>query len=210
MKNKGTNKQQQPDWGIPDTSAHCSGVYHGCVPSFNLLGLTVPEKSVMKNFNGWKLERKKNEEIKEQIRGAAWFRYTRYICSLTMCTKFHCSRLHSSWEKCDKKFQCLKIGEKENEEIKEQIRGAAWFRYTRYICPLSTCVPSFIVLGLTVSEKSEMKIFIWKVTEWQNDRITEWPNDRMIAGAIIIIVWINMSTWVLMYYWIYLISWGKR
>ena len=39
--------QQQPDSGIHDTSAHCSRVY----PSFNLLGLTVPEKSVKKNFN---------------------------------------------------------------------------------------------------------------------------------------------------------------
>ena len=32
-----------------------------CVPTFNLLSLTVPEKSVTKNFNVWKLERKKNE-----------------------------------------------------------------------------------------------------------------------------------------------------
>ena len=38
-----------------------------CVPSFNLLGLTVPEKSVAKNFKVWKLERKKNEEIKGWI-----------------------------------------------------------------------------------------------------------------------------------------------
>ena len=27
MKNKGTNKQEQPDSGIHDTSAHCAGVY---------------------------------------------------------------------------------------------------------------------------------------------------------------------------------------
>ena len=32
-----------------------------CVPSFNLLGLIVPEKSVTKNFNVWKSERKKKE-----------------------------------------------------------------------------------------------------------------------------------------------------
>ena len=41
MKNKGMNKQQQPDSGKHDTSAHCT-----CVPSFNLLGHTVSEKSV--------------------------------------------------------------------------------------------------------------------------------------------------------------------
>ena len=33
-----------------------------CVTSFNLPGLTVPEKSVTKNFNVWKLERKKYEK----------------------------------------------------------------------------------------------------------------------------------------------------
>ena len=44
MKKKGTNKQQQPDSSIYDTSAYC-------IRSFNLLGLTVPEKSVTKNFN---------------------------------------------------------------------------------------------------------------------------------------------------------------
>ena len=54
-RNKGTNKQQQPDFDKYDTSAHLST----CVPSFNLLGLTIPKKSVTKNFNieNWK-ERK--------------------------------------------------------------------------------------------------------------------------------------------------------
>ena len=33
-----------------------------CVTSFQYLGLTVPEKSVMKKFNLWKLERKKNKK----------------------------------------------------------------------------------------------------------------------------------------------------
>ena len=46
MKNRGINKQQQPDSGKHDTSAHCT-----CVPSFNLLGHTVSEKSVTKNLN---------------------------------------------------------------------------------------------------------------------------------------------------------------
>ena len=54
IKNKGTNKQQQPDSGIHDTFTQST-----CVPSFNLLGLTAPDKSVTKNFNVWKLERKK-------------------------------------------------------------------------------------------------------------------------------------------------------
>ena len=39
------------------------------------------------------------------------------------------------------------------------------FQYTRYINPLSTCVPSFNLLSLTVPEKSVTKIFMlenWK------------------------------------------------
>ena len=45
MKNQGMNKQQQPDSGKHDTSAHCM-----CA-KFQLLGHTVSEKSVTKNLN---------------------------------------------------------------------------------------------------------------------------------------------------------------
>ena len=60
-RNKGTNKQQQPDSGIHDTSAHCPR----CVPSFNRLGLTVPEKSVTKNFHfkGYGMTESQNDRI---------------------------------------------------------------------------------------------------------------------------------------------------
>ena len=43
------NEQEQPDSGIHDTPAQST-----CVPSFNLLGLTVPENSVTKIFI-WKV-----------------------------------------------------------------------------------------------------------------------------------------------------------
>ena len=46
MKNKGMNKQQQPDSGKHDTSAPL----HVCA-KFQLLGHTVSEKSVTKNLN---------------------------------------------------------------------------------------------------------------------------------------------------------------
>ena len=46
-RNKGTNKQQQPDSGIHDTSAHFPSVP---VSSFNLLGLLVPEKKWDEKF----------------------------------------------------------------------------------------------------------------------------------------------------------------
>ena len=86
------NKQQQPDSGIHDTSAHCPQ----CVPNFNLLGLTVPEKSVTKNFNARKLERKKNEEIKGAISSSNLFSvYAIHLPTVHMCTKFQSSRPHS-------------------------------------------------------------------------------------------------------------------
>ena len=95
------NKQQQPDSGIHDTSAHCLM----CVPSFNLQGLTVPEKRVMKNFNveNW---RKKNEEIKGQISSSSLIPvHMIHLPIVHVCTKFQSSRPQSR-EKCDQKFQC--------------------------------------------------------------------------------------------------------
>ena len=146
-----------------------------CVPSFNLLGLTIPEKSVRKFFNVWKLEKRKNEKISGQIRAAAWFWYTRYILPFSTCNKCQPSRPHSSWEKCDEKFSCLKIGEKEKWKIKGQIRAAAWLQYTRHISPLSMCVPSFNLLGLTGHEKSVTKTFnVWKLERKKNEEIKGW------------------------------------
>ena len=72
-----------------------------CLTSFNLLGFTVTEKSVTKNFNVWKLERMKNEEIKALIRSSSQMIRLPIV---HVCTKFQSSRLHSSWENCDDKF----------------------------------------------------------------------------------------------------------
>ena len=65
-RNKGMNKQQQPDSGIHNTSAHCQRVY--LVSIFKASQFV---RRVTKNFNVWKLERKENEEIKEQIRSSS-------------------------------------------------------------------------------------------------------------------------------------------
>ena len=105
-RNKGTNKQQQPDSGTHDTSAHCPHVYqvqssrpHNswekcdknslCVPIFSLLGLIVPKKSDEK-FQCWKLERKKKEEIKEQISSSSLIPvHMIHLPTVHMCTKFN-------------------------------------------------------------------------------------------------------------------------
>ena len=72
--------------------------------SFNLLGLTVSEKTPTKIFNAWKLERKKNEELKGQISSSLILVYMIHPLIVHVFTKFHPSRPHSSWEKCDEKF----------------------------------------------------------------------------------------------------------
>ena len=152
--NKGTNKQQQPDSSIHDTSAHCPRVYQ----------VSVPEKSVMKNFNVWKLERKKNEEIKGRISSSRLILvYTIHLPTVHVCTKFQSSRPQFLW-KVTKKISILKIGEKEKWRNKGMNKQQQPDSGTQYICPLSTCVLSFNLLGLTVPEKSVTKNSnVWKV-----------------------------------------------
>ena len=75
-----------------------------CVTSFNLLGLTVLEKKLTKNFNVRKLERKKNEK-KGQISISCLIPvYTIHLPTVHLCTKFQSSRPHNSWEKCEEIF----------------------------------------------------------------------------------------------------------
>ena len=73
-------------------------------------------------FQCWKLERKKNEEIKGWISSSSLIPiYMIHLPNVHVCTKFQSSRPHSSREKCDEKFQCWKLERKKNEEIKGQI-----------------------------------------------------------------------------------------
>ena len=50
--------------------------------------------------------------------------YTIHPPIFHMC-KFHPSRPHSSGEKCDEKFSCLTIGEKEKSKIKGRISSSS-------------------------------------------------------------------------------------
>ena len=69
-----------------------------------------------KHFNVWKLERKKNEKIKQQICSIRLILVHPLI--VHVCTKFQPSRPHSSWEKCDENFIIWIL---EKEKIKGQI-----------------------------------------------------------------------------------------
>ena len=76
-------------------------------------------------FQCWKLERKKNEEIKGQISSSNLIPvHMIYLPTVHVCTKFQSSRPHSSRGKCDKKCQCWKLERKKNEDIKGQISSS--------------------------------------------------------------------------------------
>ena len=73
---------------------------------------------------------------------------------------FQPSRSHSSWERCDKNILMFENWrERKMKKLRDKYVAAAWFWYTGYIHPLSTCAPSFNLLGLTVPEKSVTKNF---------------------------------------------------
>ena len=136
-----------------------------CVPSFNLLDLTVPEKGVMKNCNVENWRERKNEEIEGWISSSSLILvYMIHLPTVHACTKFQSSRPHSSREKCDKKFQCWELVRKKNEEIKACIRSSSLIPV--YMIHLHTAHVStkFQTLGLTVPKKSVTKNSnVWKV-----------------------------------------------
>ena len=107
------------------TNKHCYGKdknyislytsYTGGITSFEYLSLTVPEKSVTKNSNLWKLERKKNE--KGWIRNSSLFAvYMIHPPIVHVRTNFQLSKTHNSLEKCDKFFYVWKLERKKNQE----------------------------------------------------------------------------------------------
>ena len=66
-------------------------------------------------FQRLKIGEKEKWRIKRQICSSRLILvYTIHLPTVHVCTKFQPSRPHSSWEKCNKKFLCLKIEEKEN------------------------------------------------------------------------------------------------
>ena len=81
-----------------------------------------------KKFQCWKLERKKNEEIKGWISSSILNLVDMiYLPTVHKCTNFQSSRPHSSQEKCDKKFQCWKLEREKNEEKKGWISSRSLF-----------------------------------------------------------------------------------
>ena len=116
-------------------------------------------------FQCWKLERKKNEEIKGWTSSSSLIPVYMIHLPLSTCVpSFNLLGLTVPEKSVTKKFNVENLRERKIEEIKGWIRAAAWLQYIWYICPLPICIPSFNLLGLTVSEKSVTKNSnVWKI-----------------------------------------------
>ena len=81
--------KQQPDSGIHATSAHCPRVYR-----FSNSRPHSSREKCDENFQWWKLERKKNEQIKGWISSSSLIRvHMIHPPTVHVCTKFQPSRL---------------------------------------------------------------------------------------------------------------------
>ena len=149
--------------------------------------LTLPEKSVTKNFNVWKVERNKNEEIIGWISSSSLILvYMIHLPTVHTCTKFQSSGPHSSWEKCDEKFQCWKLERKKNEEIKGWISSSSLISVHLIHLPTVQVYTNSNLLGLTVPKKSDEKFQCWKLERKKNEEIKGWIGSSSLIPVYMI------------------------
>ena len=134
-RNKGTNKQQQPDSGTHNTSAHCPRVYQVSTFKASQFLRKVWQKSLM----FWNC-RERKIKIKGWVSSSRLILvYTIHLLTVHVCAKFQPSRPHSFWvwEKCDENFKCLKIGEKKwrNKGTNKQQQPEYGIHNTSVHCP---------------------------------------------------------------------------
>ena len=115
---------------------------------------------MFENWREWK--------IKGQISSSSLIPvYTIHLPTVHVRTKFQPSRPHSSWEKCDEKFQCLKIGEKE-KWIKRPIHISV---YTIHLPTVHMCTKFQSSRPHSFWEKYDEKFLCLKIGEkekWRN------------------------------------------
>ena len=125
-------------------------------------------------FQCWKLEKKKNKEIKGWISSSSLILvYMIHLPTVHVCTLFfQSSRPHSSWEKCDKKFQCWKLERKKNEEIKGQISNSSLILVHMIHRPtVHVCTKFQSSRPHSSREKCDKKIQCWKLERKKNEEI---------------------------------------
>ena len=125
-------------------------------------------------FQCWKLERKKNEEMR-WISSCSLIRvYMIDLPTVHKCTNFQSSRPHSSWEKSDEKFQCWKLERKKNEEIKGWISSSSLILvYMIHLPTVHTCTNYQPSRPHSSREKCDKKFLCWKLERKKNEEIKE-------------------------------------
>ena len=106
-------------------------------------------------FDIWKLERKKNEEIKGRIsrRSLVLFHITQQMIH-NICTKLQNHRCNSSWEISDTNFSMYYIGVRDREKGKRRQNKSQQFCFLSYnILGHSQCV--YKIWRLAEAEKFE-------------------------------------------------------
>ena len=127
-------------------------------------------------FQCWKLERKKNEEIKGWISSSSLSPvYMIHLPTVHVCTKFQSSRPYSSREKCDKKFQCWNLERKKNEEILRWISSNILIPvYMIHLLTVYVCTKFQTSRPHSSWEKSDEKFQCWKLERKKNEEIKGW------------------------------------
>ena len=141
-----------------------------------------------KIFQCWKLERKKNEEIKGWIRSSSLFLvYMIHLPTVHMCTNFQSSRPRSSLEKCDEIFQCWKLERKKNEEIKGWISSSSLILvYLIYLPIVYACTNFQSSRPHSSREKCDKQFQCWKLERRKNEEIMRWISSSSLIPVYMI------------------------
>ena len=145
-----------------------------------------PREKCDERFQSWKLERKKNEEIKGRISSSSLTPVNKiHLPTAHVCTKFQSSRPHSCQEKCDEKFLCLK-GQLNLEIVYWKFYSptrACNSEVTDPIRPESELVWDFILSWLPASlmkTRSKMNELAWR---HHFPIISPWEIFQMVKGS---------------------------
>ena len=143
-------------------------------------------------FQCWKLERKKNEEIKGWIRSSSLILvHMIHLPTVQACTNFQPSRPQSSREKCDENLQCWKLERKKNEEIRGRISSSSLILVYMIHLPTVYVYTKFKSSRPHISwEKSDEKFQCWKLERKKNEEIKGWIR----SSSLILVYMIHLPT----------------
>ena len=120
-------------------------------------------------FYIWKLERKKNEEIKGRIsrRNLVLFHIKQQMIHNT-CTKLQNPTCSSSWEIFVTNFPKYYIGVRDRKKEKEGKINISFFAVPQYTWPLPMCIQNWKTLALIEAKKFVAENLLGEKEKWTN------------------------------------------